>query len=41
MEPSTMDSVELEPYELMQLVADFMETHGVPYRVVGSLASMA
>jgi hypothetical protein len=30
-----------EPFELMQRVADFFESHDVAYRVVGSLASMA
>ncbi len=36
-----MSSAELQPHELMQLVADFFEAHKIPYRVVGSLASMA
>ena len=36
-----MNSAELQPYELMQIVAAFFETHGVNYRVVGSLASMS
>lgn len=36
-----MKPVELHPYELMQIVADFFEAHGIHYRVVGSLASMA
>jgi hypothetical protein len=31
---------ELLPHELIQIVADFFESQGVPYRVVGSLASM-
>ncbi len=36
-----MNPVELQPHELMQLVANFFETHGIHYRVVGSMASMA
>jgi hypothetical protein len=36
-----MSNVELQPHELMQMVADFLESHGVTYRVVGSIASMA
>ena len=32
---------ELQPYQLMQMVADFLEQHAVAYRVVGSMASMA
>ena len=36
-----MNSPELQPYQLMQIVAEFLETHGVNYRVVGSLASMS
>ncbi|MDZ4847674.1 MAG: hypothetical protein SGI77_00125 [Pirellulaceae bacterium] len=36
-----MQPADLEPFELMQMVAVFFETHAIPYRVVGSLASMA
>ncbi len=36
-----MNPVELQPHELMQLVANFFETHGIHYHVVGSMASMA
>ncbi len=36
-----MNPAELQPFELLQIMAAFFETHGVPYRVVGSLASMA
>src|SRR5215831_9835641 len=36
-----MSSADLQPHELMQIVADFFETHRIPYRVVGSMASMA
>lgn len=36
-----MNPTELEPHQLMQRVADFLESRGIPYRVVGSLASMA
>src|SRR5438132_4993003 len=36
-----MSSAELQPHELMQIVADFFESRGVAYRVVGSMASMA
>src|SRR4051794_28212958 len=32
---------ELRPHELMQLVASFFESQQIPYRVVGSMASMA
>lgn len=32
---------ELQPFELMQIVAAFLERHGINYRIVGSLASMA
>lgn len=35
-----MSSSELQPHELMQAVAEFCETNAVPYRVVGSMASM-
>ena len=31
----------LQPYELLQKAADFFERLGVPYRIVGSMASMA
>ncbi len=36
-----MSAPELQPYQLMQIVADFMEGQGVSYRVVGSMASMS
>lgn len=36
-----MNPAELLPYELMQRVADFCETHTIAYRVVGSMASIA
>jgi hypothetical protein len=36
-----MSSAELQPHELMQLVASFFESHKIAYRVVGSMASMA
>jgi hypothetical protein len=36
-----MSQVELKPHELMQKVADFLECESVPYRIVGSMASMA
>ena len=32
---------DLQPYELMQKAATFFERHDVPYRIVGSIASMA
>lgn len=32
---------DLKPYELMQLAASLFEQLGVPYRIVGSMASMA
>ncbi len=36
-----MPPTELKPHELMQKVADFCERESVPYRIVGSMASMA
>jgi hypothetical protein len=36
-----MSSAELLPHELMQIVANFLESHQIIYRVVGSMASMA
>lgn len=36
-----MPKAELKPHELMQKVADFLERESVPYRIVGSMASMA
>lgn len=36
-----MNPTELQPHELMQIVADFFESRGIHYRVVGSMASMA
>lgn len=35
-----MNPSELQPHELMQRMADFFESEGIPYRVVGSMASM-
>ncbi len=36
-----MNPTELQPSELMQIAADFFESQGIHYRVVGSMASMA
>jgi len=36
-----MEPAELHPHELMQRAANFFEAQGIPYRVVGSMASMA
>ncbi len=36
-----MNPTELQPSELMQIAADFFESEGIHYRVVGSMASMA
>ena len=36
-----MSKAELKPHELMQKVADFLERESVPYRIVGSMASIA
>jgi len=36
-----MNSAELQPHELMQIAADFFESQGIAYHVVGSMASMA
>lgn len=36
-----MNPTELQPFELMQIAADFFESQGIHYRVVGSMASMA
>lgn len=41
MEPPNLPGAELKPYELMQKAADFFERLRVPYRIVGSMASMA
>lgn len=35
-----MNPTELEPHQLMQRLADFMEAHKIAYRIVGSMASM-
>ena len=35
-----MTPTELEPHQLMQRLADFMEAHEIAYRIVGSMASM-
>ena len=34
-----MNPTELQPSELMQIAADFFESEGIHYRVVGSMAS--
>jgi hypothetical protein len=31
---------ELQPHQLLQRMADFFEAEKIPYRVVGSMASM-
>lgn len=36
-----MYPTDFDPHELMQKAADFFEREGVPYRVVGSMASIA
>lgn len=36
-----MSRTEMLPHELMQVVADYFESQKIPYRVVGSMASMA
>ena len=36
-----MTPSDLQPYELMQRMADFLERESVPYRVIGSIASIA
>lgn len=36
-----MSPADLKPHELMQTAADFFEREGIPYRIVGSMASMA
>ncbi len=38
---STPDSAELQPRELLQIAANFFESHKIDYRVVGSMASIA
>lgn len=38
---STHDPADLQPRELLQIAADFFELHGIAYRVVGSMASIA
>lgn len=35
-----MNPTELEPHQLMQRLADFMEAQKIAYRIVGSMASM-
>ena len=35
------ESPDLQPSELLQIIADFLEAEHVPYRVVGSMASIA
>ncbi len=35
-----MNPTELQPHELMQRLADFMEAQKIAYRIVGSMASM-
>ena len=41
MGPLNVSRAELRPHELMQKAADFFERLRVPYRIVGSMASMA
>jgi hypothetical protein len=41
MEAPNVSAADLRPYELMQKVADFFERLEAPYRIVGSMASMA
>jgi len=41
MEPWILNPAELQPHELMRIVTEFFESHGVPYVVAGSVASMA
>lgn len=36
-----MSEADLQPHELMQKVADFLDRKGVRYRIVGSMASIA
>jgi len=36
-----MSGEELQPHELMQIVADFLEEHAIAYRVVDLIARMA
>lgn len=38
---SRPDPVDLQPRELLQIAADFFESRGIAYRVVGSMASIA
>lgn len=38
---SSTDPVDLQPRELLQIAADFFESHGIAYRIVGSMASIA
>lgn len=38
---STPDPANLQPRELLQIAADFFESHGIAYHVVGSMASIA
>ena len=40
-EPPKVSAADLRPHELMQKAALFFERLGVPYRIVGSMASMA
>ena len=35
------EPIDLQPVELLQLAADFFESHNIAYRVVGSMASIA
>lgn len=35
-----MEPSELQPFELLQIVATFFESLGIHYRVVGSMASI-
>src|SRR5262245_12174261 len=36
-----MNPADLQPHELMQIIATFFESRRIAYRVVGSMASMA
>lgn len=39
--PEPTESSDLQPNELLQLLAKFLESHNIVYRVVGSMASIA
>lgn len=40
-QPDPIESSELQPNELLQLIAEFFESRKIVYRVVGSMASIA